>query len=1096
MPYKRSTQTQGFRGRKTYDPSKDLEKKAKALDNKRIEEVKGYEKAANQQLTEMQRIDNVLKGNDAFEVKMLAENSQHFKNALKASTEFITKKAIDDGRQKGIDLHRAAQAGDEEAKAKIDLSEKQVKEIELKMANLDDEVTKALNFDPAKHKLSLEEQMRAENIRKLGRNVAYGYQTAAMKESAEGYLAWFIDQPTNADSAHYNDEFSIKIGDEEVALKVSDYNKYTNPVKQKAIEDYLEFEYIKANTPDGMRSQVVDKYLTSDVVKQTNKYRINKFKENVQTTAQQEIRDRSVKFYNLVEDLDVLDRDDDPKTFSANEQLLKKSFENMFAVGSNAHFRAGTGNEGPNIANKKQIIEDIKVAYALLDDEGRLLFDDFLTNTKINIPGLGQQTITEWGKGVFDLDTIRAEALEKSISNAMKLDKAESDMLKIEGTDLKSKLNNSEDGYDQTQFDADVAVLFDKYGHTTGWYSWAATNLKGYKPEYTSLGKARIEAVNYQEEYGFIPRHLIEHWPANAREEFKDQIDDKSWLFTDQANEQIKDFKQAYHDELSSIAQTLTIFKGATNSSLTNRIKFAQAKLLPLASKLETIGHKDADGNGPPPGAGKLWYLQEAHKIILTEINTYDNKDSEFYWDTSKNQFKKGVVKSSTKASEVDEKLVNLALSKTEAKKLITSKNGDVLGTTLINSHDTSVYEPLKTGITKLNPNGEITGYHPFVIELANMDPYDRTPFEIMNLQRSLAGMEPIPLEQLPIGEQKLQKLLEQTYPEVRKLFKAGDVRSFTRAMDQLGLVEVKGMTDAMIQMTDGEIISQGELPSLLTEMNISNDEYENSPDVQLKVQRYKVNKFLKLASTQTNNRAEMIRRAAIGIKFGEDQMDNWGEGSIDDLGDTNMNNFSLRTYNTYLTGTKDTIKGDSLGATVEVVTPTIENQIINRPLNTRDVISIKLENLQSNEPEQMIQKPISRTIPWPLENAGEQQVTYKRVYNPAHAKWKKDIQIAENHLALLDLFDNKEALSSIWWGTRMNPQSTEAQYMLRSVLGKDVMNEIYEQAANNVGRTNFLEILTTFKSDSKLHGPFAREVERLLMERPELQSDFVGVNN
>ena len=233
-------------------------------------------------------------------------------------------------------------------------------------------------------------------------------------------------------------------------------------------------------------------------------------------------------------------------------------------------------------------------------------------------------------------------------------------------------------------------------------------------------------------------------------------------------------------------------------------------------------------------------------------------------------------------------------------------------------------------------------------------------------------------------------------------MLKTGDVRTVNRALDKMGLVDVKGMYSVMDQMMDGKIVSDGELPSLLNEMGITSDTYDSSEEVRDKVARFKVNKILKIASGQTNNRAELIRRTAIGLKYGVEEMDNWGEGSIDDLGDTNMNNFSLRTYNTYLTGTKDTIKGDSLGATVQVVTPTIENQIINRPLNTRDVISIKLENLQANEPEQMIDKPLSRIIPWPLENAGEEQITYKRVYNPAHAKWKKDIQIAENKDCLI----------------------------------------------------------------------------------------------
>ena len=212
MPYKRSTQSYGFRGRQTFDPSKELQDKAKALDNQRVEVVKGYEKAANQQLAEMQRIDNVMTSNDKFELAMLAENSQHFKNLLNVSAETIGKKLVADKRQEGIDTFRAAQAGDAEAQAKVELSKKQVDEIEIKMAELEAKTEEITNFDPKKVRLSLEQQAKAENIRKLGRQVAYGYKTAAMSEAVKGYIPWFLDQQNNPDSIHYNDTVNITSG--------------------------------------------------------------------------------------------------------------------------------------------------------------------------------------------------------------------------------------------------------------------------------------------------------------------------------------------------------------------------------------------------------------------------------------------------------------------------------------------------------------------------------------------------------------------------------------------------------------------------------------------------------------------------------------------------------------------------------------------------------------------------------------------------------------------------------------------------------------------------------------------------------------------
>jgi hypothetical protein len=56
-------------------------------------------------------------------------------------------------------------------------------------------------------------------------------------------------------------------------------------------------------------------------------------------------------------------------------------------------------------------------------------------------------------------------------------------------------------------------------------------------------------------------------------------------------------------------------------------------------------------------------------------------------------------------------------------------------------------------------------------------------------------------------------------------------------------------------------------------------------------------------------------------------------------------------------------------------------------------------------------------------------------------------------------------------------------------------MNEIYEEAASNVGQTSGIMKLLTFRGTEATHGPFAKEVERLLMLRPELQADYIRGN-
>ena len=1092
MPYKRSTQSYGFRGRQTFDPSKELQDKAKALDNQRVEIVKGYEKAANQQLAEMQRIDNVMTSNDKFELAMLAENSQHFKNLLNVSAETIGKKLVADKRQEGIDTFRAAQAGDAEAQAKVELSKKQVDEIEIKMAELEAKTEEITNFDPKKVRLSLEQQAKAENIRKLGRQVAYGYKTAAMSEAVKGYIPWFLDQQNNPDAIHYNDTVNIIIDGEPIALKVGDYNKYTNRTKQQAIEDYLEFEYIGSNTPENISSTIVEQYLNKDVVTATDKYRNNKFKQEVVTNAQQEIRDRSLKFYSDVKNIDV----NDPESINK----LKARLETMFSVGPSAHFRAGTGNEGPTRAYKKQIIEDLKTAYMLADEEQQLELDKLITKTELEIAGMGTTTIEKWGTGDFDLATLKAEALEKGAAARVKIDKIKTQELKLKGTDLQNQLDNGE--ITQIEYDTAVAGLQETYGSYTGWGAWGATKLIGYKPKFISEAKADKHAKQLQDTWGYIPNKEIGTWSTASRDKHKDQIVDDEADFTPTTTAKIKDYGKEYERALTDIAKKLLTAGLVTeNNTVLNRITHAKKSLIPLATKLKSRGYT-VDGQGAPAGTGLSWYIDQAHIMIMADIGnatSKEHKNGEYYFSINEGGFVKGVLpKPVTNESLLYQQARDQDRDLTQAKFKINNFNGDVLGTTLI-TDDIKTLEPIRH-------DGVVQDYQPWIKKLSDLDPYDRTPFEILNLQRVQAGLKPIPLSELPPGEAKIQQLLQSTYPEVRAMLKTGDVRTVNRALDKMGLVDVKGMYSVMDQMMDGKIVSDGELPSLLNEMGITSDAYDSSEEIRDKVARFKVNKILKIASGQTNNRAELIRRTAIGLKYGEEEMDNWGEGAINNQDAANKNNFSLRAYNGYLTGEKDSIKGDAYG-TVEVVTAGVGTGRTIDTVTTRDVVNQKLINIKAQEPPERIPERIYGM--WPIGQGEYRESPTRTVYNPAHAKWKKEVQLAEDHIRLLDLFENEEALKSIWWGTRLNPQSEDAQILVRSILGKEVMDEIYEEAASNVGYKPFLPSQTTgrvpiavyarelvnFRGTEATHGPFAREVERLLMLRPELQADYIKGN-
>jgi hypothetical protein len=1107
MPYKRSTQSQGFRGKQTYNPTKELEKRAKALDNKRVAEVKEYEKVANQQLQEMQRIDNVMTSNDAFEVKMLAENSKHFKDLLQQAAGTVGKALVEDERQKGIDTYRKAEAGDPEAKAKVDLSEKQNAEIEIKMRELKKNIDDKLNFDPRKERLTLEQQYRAENIRKLGRQQAYGYNKMAMAEAVKGYLPWFMDQQNNPDALHYNDDVDVIIDGQKVALKVSGYNTYQSSAKQKAIEDHLELQYVSENSPEGMRGTIIDENLSKHVQKQTDTYRNSRFAQKVISTAQEEIKERSLELYSLTNKLVFTSEGDDQTESTLAKDNLVDALETMFAIGGNTHFRAGTGTEGPNVANRKQIISDITTAFMLADEEQREVLEDILTNTKLTIPNLGEQTILEWGIGEFDMDSIKADALDKSQAARLKLNKVKSDLLEVEGVELMRKLDDGEIPLDE--YNIKVEDLRERFGGTTKWYQWGATKLVGYETKNLTIKVADTHAQQLLDPhlgFGFIPLSETKGWPKAVLEKYGDkgtnQIIDNQELSTPKAKDFIKSSTENYSTALKAIAG-LAVDDELVSGQLKNRIQHASNQLVPLAIKLQKEGHqiKNADGQlvGAPAGTGLLWYLKQADQQIDQEIASYAVEGSEYHWDAGNDVFTKAkgleprdAITDKNSDTVFDVATANLGKSRiaiTKAKSIIKSHGGaDAFAEVDMSGGVVSRLEPQR------NPDGGITGYSPWIKKLTSLDSKNRTAFEIMNLQRVAAGMDAIPLTELPEAEAKAQQILSQTFPHVRALFKTGDVRSFKRGMDQLGLVEVRGMTEAIRNnLGDTPIVSPGELPVLLREMNISTADYDNDISVREKVDRYKINKVLVLASSQTNSRSELIRRTAIGIKYGESDMDIWNQGEIYE--NTSKSNFGMQVYNSYLGGTSD-----EESQTVQVVTagPTSGKTI--ELITTRDLVNQKVEDLKLREPEERIPQVI---LPWHRainpsdkhdEGLPKGYVYHKTatVYNPAHAKWTAEVEKANDHLAMLDLFSDPEKLGMVYWGTGITSQSSEATTLARQVLGKKVFNEIREQAAENVGKPSILDSLLTIRSQSKLYKDYSNEFERLLMERPEFQPEYI----
>ena len=122
MAYKRSTSFSGFRSRLSPDESREIANAAKAADRNRIETTKGMERASSQQITELNRLSNLSAQADQYEIQNLAKFSDSLNKAVQAGAKTLGVDYINRARQAAYDDFRAGLAGDEEAKAKTDLS--------------------------------------------------------------------------------------------------------------------------------------------------------------------------------------------------------------------------------------------------------------------------------------------------------------------------------------------------------------------------------------------------------------------------------------------------------------------------------------------------------------------------------------------------------------------------------------------------------------------------------------------------------------------------------------------------------------------------------------------------------------------------------------------------------------------------------------------------------------------------------------------------------------------------------------------------------------------------------------------------------------
>jgi len=1077
MQYKRSTSTIGFKSRSTENEAKELASKATALDKQRRETVKEFAATSSDQLKEMQRIDGLRTRIDNYEISNLRQFNKAFTGLIDTAATELGGRYIAAKNQEGIDLHRRYEAGDEEAIAIIDGNEKQIAELDEKLAELQKAAEqKGQELDKIalqEERVSLENKLRALNIRKLGTNVAYGFSQAALVEGAEGFMPWFMDATRTRKDQIPGEEFTV-----------ADYDKLTNSVQRDQVEDYLLNEYIeKVNANIGASSKLVNSFLTKSVVKQLTKWKSGKLAEDEQNFANDQLEGWQTNIFTNAKKFTA----DDNKDIEGSKRKLTKALETYAELGPSAHFRAGTQGSS-NAATKNGIIDTVEAIFDETDDANDIeSLREFFATTKITIGNLGTKTLEEHFPADFNLNDIifksAVKRADKSNNRQLLLKK----QFKEEEHQLKELLALGPDdgGISQTEFEDRLLGMEKKYAN---WYEFdsSVNTLRTFVPEYVTPSKSHQIASKALREEKFIPFKTYLELHPSVRDQYKDKVDFDNFINTQASTQKLETFKEQIHSALD-----LVYVNESTNPSIKSkdpRLTVVKNYALNTIPSVALQLKKQSNTEAPVED-----FYEQAFEIVRADILNAKSATSTYFID-GKESFNEKLLNDagfSTEpiADQFNDKVENTKERLENAYKIINSNNGDAFSMDKVQLFGKMNDAQAKAFFTpKTNDAGEIVGLNGDFMEIQKYDPYNRDAYTLFNLARKSYGLEEIDFtEALPNSVIEMQNKIKNASPAIKALFKTGDMKSMARGFEKLNIVHLPTLTDAIVShLPIDEVVIP---PNVLTEIlgrenvNFTLDDYNSSIETKNQVIRIHVNDLLKKASTMSSNKHVVVRMVATGLS-GNDMSD-WISSKNEILG--------TRVLNTYLTGTVEGNNGEGnvdISNYNKVIFDSQEIKTLATPV-TIDELNNQLNALDNEVPSKFIQRYFivqdGKRIDVPEGTPGAQTLPFLSKYNEEWGIHKEKVDKLNAQKRVIEAIRNP---SGILWGInqRNDANSNQLMYDIKAVIGDNRYNALQQKVDGmNLGYKSNEKategFITRYKEGT---APYAQAFFNLLLQEPE----------
>ena len=888
MSYTRQTNFTRFTNRNVPDESREIERKAKALDKQRIETVNNYKGVSSDQVNEMNRLSGLQKMADDFELQNLKKFTDNFAKAVTTSAQVLGKDLIETRKEKG------AQARQEDEARLVELEQ------EIAEAKKDTQLKLSV-IDLENEKKTLEDKINLADSRKRLGAFGYGYTRDYLQSRAEGFLPYLLNETRES-----TDIFKAGIGEEGdpnyvPPVLIKDYNKLSLSEKQQ-VHAFIKQKYINESNIDGVSPKIREKYLDRHLDKVINTWYTKQVTIAEQEIAYQEISDsnddvaRAFKEYNAATfTTDMLDDNimfnQLQKTIQIQLETNKDSFARTGQVGVNTAGQLANNNIYSNLVQNISLIDNDAVRGVLIEK---------LKNAKFVVPSKGTNlaTLEEHFPSKYNFKEIEKEINKKVSENRDLKRKTRKDNAETEMFELKQLLFNNPEQIDEYLLRKEEIQR--KYGDITE-LKTKLTDLDEY-PDRLKSGISLDKSKAYLSDIiGLYPRGIPKSLASNFHPEHWSQLKEKGLVaeeltYFETNSQDVKKDVKTLQNKLGLIFLNKNPSKNNLNKDNPTLIKLKEDIIkIHIPKQMNLIA-----AEGIPEGTVDVekYLYDEAVRRVDALIETardpqtpadnpfrLNNRNEFVNAESERNKAELNLLKEVNSVVEEDRKIGNGILENL-------NKNNTAATTTNLFEGSHLSKEEIVARLDPLPIDGKYSVFPKSMIFAAKEDMTGKTVLDIWNHQRSYYGLPEITRDQLTPAAQQALGIIDTLDPNTINLLKSDNAKDFATGIDKSGLISTHLVATSAgdFDVPQGFVTSElGKLDGVTLEDY--NAETEDGEELRANIKMAYINRVIATASIGSNNKLEVLHRVHALLK--DKNMDDWkNDIRLEESGVNFVNNY------------------------------------------------------------------------------------------------------------------------------------------------------------------------------------------------------------